>query len=76
MFRVNVDVKLSPDFAKKATVAMEKKMEEHIRARLRDIRCAVHGQAATVIRRSSSKVAFDIHGCCPALREAATKALK
>ena len=75
MFKV--DVKVSPDFEKKLGAAMEKKVEEHVRDRLRSLRCPVHGQAPTVVRKGSSpKIEFDIRGCCTALKDAAARALK
>lgn len=76
MFKINVDVKEGPDFEKKLTAAVNQKFEEHVRDRLRNVRCAVHDQAPTVGRRSSRKFEFDIRACCPALKDAATKALK
>lgn len=75
MFKM--DVKVSPDFEKKLAAAAEKKFEEHVRGRLRSVRCPVHGQAPTVVRKGSfPKMEFDIRACCTAMRETATKALK
>jgi hypothetical protein len=52
-------------------------VERLIREKLRSLRCAEHNKAVTVELSKSrdGSPSFNIHGCCPALVEEATKRL-